>query len=34
VRYRCSFCEIVSHEAEADIVYEDDEVMVFRNRLH
>jgi histidine triad (HIT) family protein len=33
VRYRCTFCQIVSHEAEADIVYEDDEVMVFRNLL-
>jgi histidine triad (HIT) family protein len=34
VRYQCSFCQIVAHEGEAEIVYEDDEVMVFRNRLH
>jgi histidine triad (HIT) family protein len=29
----CTFCQIVAHEAEAEILYEDDEVMVFRNRL-
>jgi len=33
VRYRCTFCQIVSHEAEAEIVYEDDEIVVFRNLL-
>ena len=33
VRYRCTFCQIVAHEGEAEILYEDDEVMVFRNRL-
>jgi len=33
VRYGCSFCQIVSHKGEAEILYEDDEVMVFRNRL-
>jgi histidine triad (HIT) family protein len=33
VRYRCTFCQIVSHEAEAEVLYEDDEVMVFRNLL-
>lgn len=29
----CVFCEIVAHREPADILYEDDEVMVFRNRL-
>lgn len=33
MRYRCTFCQIVSHEAEAEVLYEDDEVMVFRNLL-
>ena len=33
VRYQCSFCQIVSHKGESEILYEDDEVMVFRNRL-
>lgn len=32
MRY-CTFCEIVAHRERADILYEDDEVMVFRNRL-
>ena len=30
----CTFCRIVAHEEPAEIVYEDDEVVVFRNRLH
>ncbi|MGQ9573112.1 MAG: HIT family protein [Dehalococcoidia bacterium] len=34
LRRRCTFCQIIAHEAEAEILYEDDEVMVFRNRLH
>ena len=29
----CVFCDIVAHKAPADILYEDDEVIVFRNRL-
>ena len=29
----CVFCEIVARRENADILYEDDEVMVFRNRL-
>lgn len=29
----CVFCEIVAHREPADILYEDDVVMVFRNRL-
>ena len=33
MRYQCSFCQIVSHKGESEILYEDDEVMVFRNRL-
>jgi histidine triad (HIT) family protein len=33
VRYPCTFCQIVSGETKAEIIYEDDEVMVFRNRL-
>jgi histidine triad (HIT) family protein len=33
VRYPCTFCQIVSGETKAEIVYEDDEVLVFRNRL-
>lgn len=32
MRY-CTFCEIVAHRQRADILYEDDEVMAFRNRL-
>ncbi|TMF13686.1 MAG: HIT family protein [Chloroflexi bacterium] len=31
--YACTFCEIVEGREPADILYEDDEVMVFRNRL-
>jgi histidine triad (HIT) family protein len=34
VRYGCTFCYIASHKWEAEILYEDDEVMVFRNLLH
>ena len=29
----CVFCEIAAHREPADILYEDDDVMVFRNRL-
>lgn len=29
----CTFCEIAAHREPADILYEDDEVVVFRNRL-
>ncbi len=29
----CVFCEIVARREPADILYEDDEVVVFRNRL-
>ena len=29
----CTFCLIADHREPADILYEDDEVMVFRNRL-
>jgi histidine triad (HIT) family protein len=29
----CVFCEIISGRESADVLYEDDEVMVFRNRL-
>jgi histidine triad (HIT) family protein len=32
VRY-CTFCEIVAGRERADVLYEDDEVMAFRNRL-
>ena len=32
MRY-CVFCEIIAHKAPADILYEDAEVIVFRNRL-
>lgn len=31
--YACTFCEIIAHREPADILFEDDEVMVFRNRL-
>jgi len=33
VPYYCVFCQIADHKEPADILYEDDEVMVFRNRL-
>ena len=29
----CTFCRIVARQEPADILYEDDEVLVFRNRL-
>ena len=29
----CMFCRIIAREEPADIVYEDEEVLVFRNRL-
>ncbi|MBM3138727.1 MAG: HIT domain-containing protein [Chloroflexi bacterium] len=29
----CVFCEIAAHREPADILYEDEDVMVFRNRL-
>jgi len=29
----CTFCRIAAHEEPADVLFEDDEVMVFRNRL-
>lgn len=32
MRY-CVFCEIIAHKSPAEILYEDDEVIVFRNRL-
>jgi len=33
LRYACVFCEIAAHREPAEILYEDDEVIVFRNRL-
>ncbi len=30
----CTFCQIIAHREPAEILYEDEEVMVFRNRLH
>ena len=32
--FYCVFCEIVAHREPATIVYEDDDVVVFRNRLN
>jgi len=29
----CTFCRIVTREEPADVLYEDDDVLVFRNRL-
>ncbi len=29
----CTFCEIIAHREPAEILFEDDDVMVFRNRL-
>ena len=29
----CTFCRIVAHDEPAEILFEDDEVVVFRNRL-
>jgi histidine triad (HIT) family protein len=31
--YNCVFCEIIARREPADILYEDEEVIVFRNRL-
>lgn len=31
--YACTFCEIVAHREPAEILFEDEEVIVFRNRL-
>ena len=33
MRY-CTFCEIVARRESAEILYEDEEVVAFRNRLH
>ncbi len=30
---QCTFCEIVAHKEPAEVLYEDDEVIVFRNQL-
>ena len=30
----CTFCEIIARREPAEILYEDDEVIVFRNHLH
>jgi histidine triad (HIT) family protein len=30
---RCVFCDIIARKEPAEVLYEDDEVMVFRNRL-
>jgi histidine triad (HIT) family protein len=30
----CTFCRIAAHQEPAEVLFEDDEVMVFRNRLH
>ncbi len=32
--FYCVFCEIVAHREPATIVHEDDDVVVFRNRLN
>ena len=31
--YNCTFCDIIAGKEPAEIVYEDEEVVVFRNRL-
>ena len=31
--HNCVFCDIIAHKAPAKILYEDDDVIVFRNRL-
>jgi len=33
VSHYCVFCEIIARREPAEILYEDDEVIVFRNRL-
>ncbi len=30
----CTFCRIIARQEPAEIVFEDEEVLVFRNRLH
>ena len=30
----CTFCRIVARQEPADILFEDEEVLCFRNRLH
>ncbi len=32
--FYCVFCEIVAHREPAQILHEDDDVVVFRNRLN
>ncbi len=32
--FYCVFCEIVAHREPADYLHEDDDVVVFRNRLN
>lgn len=32
--FYCVFCEIAAHREPATIIYEDDDVVVFRNRLN
>ena len=32
--YYCVFCEIVARREPADILYQDEHVVVFRNRLN
>ena len=34
VTRHCTVCKIVARREPAEILYEDDEVLVFRNRLH
>jgi histidine triad (HIT) family protein len=34
MNFYCVFCEIVARREPADIRYEDDDVIVFRNRLN
>ncbi|MGD0116066.1 MAG: HIT family protein [Dehalococcoidia bacterium] len=31
--YNCTFCDIIDRKTPAEIVFEDDDVVVFRNRL-
>jgi histidine triad (HIT) family protein len=33
MRYFCIFCEIAAHREPAEILFEDGDVIVFRNRL-
>jgi histidine triad (HIT) family protein len=32
--YYCTFCEIIAHREPATIIHEDDDVVVFKNRLN